>query len=228
MKFLRFIFFSLIFLGSYSLIGQKAYSRIEAEITIKEIDSSSRITTGKMYYDKNLGAIYYSIKYPSREVIVYTDTMIYKLSEGKVLQNYKSTNGLKFNIFNLVLNSQMEYYGLNSSSYELIKTKKDKDQIITTWEPKFKNKKYRSGKIIMSQKNKLIFGLVSFHPDGSIISKQFFEDYINIDGLMIPSKITQIALFKEKPEYKITTYKNIKVNNFEDSKYYSSEFYFSN
>ena len=80
----------------------------------------------------------------------------------------------------------------------------------------------------MSQKNKLIFGLVSFHPDGSIISKQFFEDYINVDGLMIPSKITQIALFKEKPEYKITTYKNIKVNNFEDSKYYSSEFYFSN
>ena len=227
MKFLRFIFFSLIFLGSYSLIGQKAYSRIEAEITIKEIDSSSRITTGKMYYDKNLGAIYYSIKYPSREVIVYTDTMIYKLSEGKVLQNYKSTNGLKFNIFNLVLNSQMEYYGLNSSSYELIKTKKDKDQIITTWEPKFKNKKYRSGKIIMSQKNKLIFGLVSFHPDGSIISKQFFEDYINIDGLMIPSKITQIALFKEKPEYKITTYKNIKVNNFDDQKYYSAEFYFS-
>ena len=227
MKFLRFIFFSLIFLGSYSLIGQKAYSRIEAEITIKEIDSSSRITTGKMYYDKNLGAIYYSIKYPSSEVIVYTDTMIYKLSAGKVLQNHKSTNGLKFNIFNLVLNSQMEYYGLNSSSYELIKTKKDKDQIITTWEPKFKNKKYRSGKIIMSQKNKLIFGLVSFHPDGSIISKQFFEDYINIDGLMIPSKITQIALFKEKPEYKITTYKNIKVNNFDDQKYYSSEFYFS-
>ena len=227
MKFLRFIFFSLIFLGSYSLIGQKAYSRIEAEITIKEIDSSSRITTGKMYYDKNLGAIYYSIKYPSREVVVYTDTMIYKLSEGKVLQNHKSTNGLKFNIFNLVLNSQMEYYGLNSSSYELIKTKKDKDQIITIWEPKFKNKKYRSGKIIMSQKNKLIFGLVSFHPDGSIISKQFFEDYINIAGLMIPSKITQIALFKEKPEYKITTYKNIKVNNFDDQKYYSSEFYFS-
>jgi hypothetical protein len=227
MKFLRFIFFSLIFFGSYSLIGQKAYSRIEAEITIKEIDSSSRITTGKMYFDKNLGAIYYSIKYPSREVIVYTDTMIYKLSEGKVLQNHKSTNGLKFNIFNLVLNSQMEYYGLNSSSYELIKTKKDKDQIITTWEPKFKNKKYRSGKIIMSQKNKLIFGLVSFHPDGSIISKQFFEDYINIEGLMIPSKITQIALFKEKPEYKITTYKNIKVNNFDDQQYYSSEFYFS-
>ena len=57
-----------------------------------------------------------------------------------MLQNHKSTNGLKFNIFNLVLNSQMEYYGLNSSSYELIKTKKDKDQIITTWEPKFKNK----------------------------------------------------------------------------------------
>ena len=228
MKLLKLVFFFQIVLGPLIFQSQKSYSRIEAEVTIKEIDSTSRITTGKMNYDKNLGSMYYSIKYPSREVIVYTDTMIYKLSEGKVMQNQKSTNGLKFNIFNLVLNSQMEYYGLNSSSYELIKTKKDKDQIITTWEPKFKNKKYRSGKIIMSQKNKLIFGLVSFHPDGSIISKQFFEDYINVDGLMIPSKITQIALFKEKPEYKITTYKNIKVNNFEDSKYYSSEFYFSN
>ena len=228
MKFLRFIFFSLIFLTPLFHIGQKSYSRIEAEITIKEIDSTSRITTGKMYYDKNSGSMYYSINYPNREVVVYTDSMIYMLHDGKTIENYKSTNGLKFNIFNLVLNTQMEYYGLNSSSYELVKTKTDKDQIITTWEQKFKNKKYRSGKIIMSQKNKLIFGLVSFHPDGSIISKQFFEDYINIEGLMIPSKITQIALFKEKSEYKITTYKNIKVNNFDDQKHYSSEFYFSN
>ena len=227
MKFLRLTLFSLIFLFPLFHISQKAFSRIESEITIKEIDSTSRITTGKMFYDKNLGAMYYSIKFPSNEVVVYTDSIIYRLVDAKVVEKYESTNGLKFNIFNLILNSQMEYYGLNTSSYELIKNKKDKDQIITTWEPKFKNKKYRSGKIIMSQKNKLIFGLVSFHPDGSVISKQFFEDYTNVDGLMIPSKITQIAFINDKSEYKITTYKNIKVNNFDDQKNYSSEFYFS-
>ena len=227
MKFLRLTLFSVIFLSPLLYIGQKVFSRIESEITIKEIDSTSRITTGKMFYDKNLGAMYYSIKFPSNEVVVYTDSIIYRLVDAKVVENYKSTNGLKFNIFNLILNSQMEYYGLNTSSYELIKNKKDKDQIITTWEPKFKNKKYRSGKIIMSQKNKLIFGLVSFHPDGSVVSKQFFEDYTNVDGLMIPSKITQIAFINDKSEYKITTYKNIKVNNFDDQKNYSSEFYFS-
>ena len=227
MKFLRLTLFSVIFLSPLLYIGQKVFSRIESEITIKEIDSTSRITTGKMYYDKNLGAIYYSIKFPSREVVVYTDSMIYRLNNDKVVENYKSATGLKFNIFNLVLNSQMEYYGLNSSSYELVNTKNDQDQIITTWKPKFKNKKYNSGKIVMSQKNKLIFGLVSFYPDGSVISKQFFEDYNNVDGLMIPSKITQIAFINDKSEYKITTYKNIKVNNFDDQKNYSSEFYFS-
>ena len=227
MKLLRLTLFSLIFSFPLCHIGQKSFSRIEAEITIKEIDSTSRITTGKMFYDKNLGSMYYSIKFPSKEVVVYTDSMIYKLIDDKVAENYKSINGLKFNIFNLILNSQMKYYGLNTSSYELVKTKNDQDQIITTWEPKFKNKKYKSGKIIMSQKNKLIFGLVSFHPDGAIISKQFFEDYTNIDGLMIPSKVTQIVFIKDKPEYKITTYKNIKVNNFDDQKHYSSEFYFS-
>ena len=103
MKLLKLVFFVQILLGPFMFLSQKSYSRIEAEVTIKEIDSTSRITTGKMNYDKNLGAMYYSIKYPSREVIVYTDTMIYKLSEGKVLQNQKITNGLKFNIFNLVL-----------------------------------------------------------------------------------------------------------------------------
>ena len=227
MQFLRLTLFSVVFLSPILYIGQKAFSRIESEITIKEIDSTNRITTGKMYYDKNLGAIYYSIKFPNREVLVYNDSMIYRLIDDKVVGNYKSATGLKFNIFNLVLNSQMEYYGLNSSSYKLINTKNEQDQIITTWEPKFKNKKYKSGKIVMSQKNKLIFGLVSFHPDGSVISKQFFEDYNNVDGLMIPSKITQIAFINDKPEYKITTYKNIKVNNFDDQKNYSSEFYFS-
>ena len=227
MKFIKSIFILGLVLFPFFLLGQRAYSRIEAEITIKEIDSTSRITTGKMYYDKNLEAIYYSIKFPKKEIIAYTDSMIYKLNKGKIIENYQSSSGLKFNIFNLILNSQMEYYGLNASSYELVNTKNDSDQIITTWEPKFKNKKYRSGKIIMSQKNKLIFGLVSFHPDGSIISKQFFEDYNNIDGLMIPSKITQIAFINDKTEYKITTYKNIIVNNFDDQKNYSSEFYFS-
>ena len=227
MKYLRLLLFSVIFLIPFLHFGQKVFSRIEAEITIKEIDSTSRITTGKMFYDKNLGSIYYSIKFPTREVVVYTDSMIYRVNNNKVVENHKSATGLKFNIFNLVLNSQMEYYGLNSSSYELVNTNNDQEQIITTWKPKFKNKKYNSGKIVMSQKNKLIFGLVSFHPDGSIISKQFFEDYTNVDGLMIPSKITQIAFINDKPEYKITTYKNIKVNNFDDQKNYSSEFYFS-
>jgi len=227
MKLLKLVCFIHIVLGPLIFMSQKSYSRIEAEVTIKEIDSTSRITTGKMFYDKNLRAMYYSIMYPTREVVVYTDSMIYRLNNDKVVENHKSATGLKFNIFNLVLNSQMEYYGLNSSSYELVNTKNDQDQIITTWKPKFKNKKYISGKIVMSQKNKLIFGLVSFHPDGSIISKQFFEDYTNVDGLMIPSKITQIAFINDKSEYKITTYKNIKVNNFDDQKNYSSEFYFS-
>ena len=227
MKYIRLLLLPVITLFTFSYFGQKAFSRIEAEITIKEIDSTNRITTGKMFYDKNLGSIYYSIMFPNREVVVYTDSMIFRLNNDKVVENYKSATGLKFNIFNLVLNSQMEYYGLNSSSYELVNTKNNQDQIITTWEPKFKNKKYKSGKIVMSQKNKLIFGLVSFHPDGSVISKQFFEDYNNVDGLMIPFKITQIAFINDKPEYKITTFKNIKVNNFEDQKNYSSEFYFS-
>ncbi len=62
MQFLRLTLFSVVFLSPILYIGQKAFSRIESEITIKEIDSTNRITTGKMFYDKNLGAIYYSIK----------------------------------------------------------------------------------------------------------------------------------------------------------------------
>ena len=101
MKYLRLLIFSVIFLIPFLDFGQKAFSRIEAEITIKEIDSTSRITTGKMFYDKNLGSIYYSIKFPTREVVVYTDSMIYRLNNDKVVENHKSATGLKFNIFNL-------------------------------------------------------------------------------------------------------------------------------
>jgi hypothetical protein len=45
-----------------------------------------------------------------------------------------------------------------------------------------------------------------------------------MDGLMIPQKVTQIGYFKSPTLYKITTYRNFKLNNFEDEKNYSYNF----
>ena len=130
---------------------------------------------------------------------------------------------IKHNLFNMVLENKMEYYGMRNSPYGLVNTVVEKDQIITTWEPP-KTKKSNKGIIKLSQKDKLIHGLISYDNKGEILAKQFFEDYLNIGGLMIPQKVTQIGYFESPTVYKITTYRNFKLNNFEDEKNYSYNF----
>lgn len=210
-------------LQNISISSQVEYSRIEAEFTIKEISENQSITVGKVFYDINIGEIYFQVHYPRKEILVYTDSFLCKIIDDKIVEKSTTSNYLKHNLFNMVLENKMEYYGMRNSPYGLVNTVAEKDQIITTWEPP-KTKKSNKGIIKLSQKDKLIHGLISYDNKGEILAKQFFEDYLNIGGLMIPQKVTQIGYFESPTVYKITTYRNFKLNNFEDEKNYSYNF----
>ena len=218
------IIFTLGFIAqNISICSQVEYSRIEAEFTIKEISDNQSITVGKIFYDINIGVIYFQVHYPRKEILVYTDSLLYKIIDDRIVEKKTTSNYLKHNLFNMVLDNKMEYYGMKESPYSLVNTILENDQIITTWEPP-KSKKNSRGLIKLSQKNKLVYGLISYDIKGDVLSKQFFEDYLNIGGLMMPQKLTQIGYFESPTIYKITTYRNFKLNNFDDEKNYSYNF----
>lgn len=204
-----FIIAFIIMLPEVSL-GQHFF-RMKADITIKEKfdGDKSSLTIGKVYYDKNIKKIVYVNKFPEKETWVIKDTLLTKVAEGKV----KNTNRLPFNpqftIFHMSLNGSLKNYGLEDSNFEIESVEKEDDMVITTW----KAKGTSIGKVVISQKDKKLYGVAFFNSKDELMGKQFFKDYHVTRGFEFPSEIVEIYYSDKGENYKVTNYKNIIVDD---------------
>ncbi|MBN2520464.1 MAG: hypothetical protein JXB17_08170 [Bacteroidales bacterium] len=212
----------LMFFCAFSLSAQ-VFSRIEADFSVKEVGSNGiqRLTTGKVYFDKNLKKVVYFTSFPQEEIIIITDSLTYQVQNDSIKRKSKAINLASFSIFNLSLNGNLPYYGLQNTFYELTDIKNEGNMVISSWSLPETKKTGKSNILLLSQKDKLLFGLITMAPDSIIISKQFFEKYTQIDGLSFPQEITQFFYYDGKEEIKRTNFKNIIINNFSENKYYN-------
>ncbi|NOZ47684.1 MAG: hypothetical protein GXO79_13020 [Chlorobi bacterium] len=214
------LFSFLLFVVSF--VFSQNYFRFEADYSIKEKSTvdDPMLNMGRLYFDLHNRSIVYDITFPEHEIIVMNDTAIYKIRNNQVTEVITAPNFIDFSIFSLILNGQLSYFGLKNTIYKLTNVEKDNGMVITTWEPpeKFKDIK---GKMLLSQIDKKLNGLISFDNEDNIISKQFFKDYQVINGLEIPTTITQFLYTGMDEKIKLTTYKNIKINNMQNEEYYN-------
>ncbi|QQS49831.1 MAG: hypothetical protein IPM71_09390 [Bacteroidota bacterium] len=197
--------------------------RIEADYSLKEKSSTGHenLMLGRVYFDKNYRQMVFDISFPEKEILIINDTAsIYALS-NRHEKHMLSTSLIDFSVLGLTLNGQLEYFGLRETPFQLIKVEKDEGLVISTWE--LADKRIESGvrKMMLSQKDNRLQGLISFNTNDQIIAKQFFSEYILVSGLEIPSKVIQISYLPGGGEFKkITTYTNIKVNNQQNESFY--------
>ncbi len=205
------------------MLGQQFF-RVKADFSIKETlpTGKSNLTVGTVYFDRISRRLVYKINFPQKETIVVNDSIFYRLLDGNIIEKKPSLNILNFSIYNLALSSKMSNFGLEGNQmFKLINVAKEDSLIISTWSPAIEKLKEITGNVLISQKKKQLFGLVFFDKDGKILSKQFYEEYKNFKGLEFPGTITQINFFEGKEFYKITTFKNVVVNDMNENTIYN-------
>lgn len=180
------------------------------------------------YYDINKKQIIYRNHFPEKETWITADTMLLHLVNNEVKSTQKIPNLAEFSIFHLALTRNLRNFGIDENNFRLDKVEQDGAMVISTYMPE-KQLRVFSGKIMISTKDGKLFGIVFYDPQGNIVKKQFFEDYITERGLPFPGKITEIFYKSDGEEYKVTTYKNIVYNAYEpmDLYYFDAEGYFS-
>ncbi len=190
-------------------LGQHFF-RMKADITIKEKfdGDKSSLTIGKVYYDKNIKKIVYVNKFPENETWVIKDTMLVKLSDGKLKSSSLLPFSPQFTIFHMSLNGSLKNYGLDDTNFEIVDIEKGDGMVITTW----RSKGSSMGKVVISQKDKKLFGVAFFNSKDELMGKQFFKDYQSVKGFEFPSEIVEIYNSDKGENYKVTTYKNIIVD----------------
>jgi|LSQX01.2.fsa_nt_gb hypothetical protein len=223
MKKSSFIGFILILLITCSLSTKgQTNTRLRADFTVKIsiANGGQSLTSGQVFYDRNIRQLIYYLSFPEREIWLTADTVIYQIRNGQIINRTPSFSMAEFSVFHLALNSRLQDFGLRNTTYKIEDVKREKDMVITTWSPP-KQAQEKLGNILISVKNKQLFGVVFTSPEGAIVRKQFFEDYQVINGMPFPGKIVEVIIEEGKESYQVTTFRNIVVDDIEnDSKYY--------
>ena len=201
--------------------GQQ-YTRIHADFSVKVKTASGgqSLTMGQVFYDRNNKQLIYYVTFPEKETWVTSDTVVYQIKDGKLISKTATFSMAEFTVFHLALNSHLQDFGLKNTRYAARDVQREGDLVITTWAPPEKARE-KLGNILVSVKNKQLFGVVFQDPQGVIIRKQFFEAYQLISGLAFPGKIIEINISNGIESYQVTSYKNVVVDEMEnDNKYF--------
>ena len=210
----KLFFYIFLFGFTFCQINAQKFYRIKGEYSIKAkaADGKSQLTIGKFYYDKNIKKLVYQNTFPQKETWVSSDTLVYRIIDNNIAAKYASPPIGQFSIFHLVLTNQINNYGLKNSPFTIQKVEKQNDLVITTWLPP-KNLAIIFGKVLISNKNNRLFGMVFIDSKDKIIRKQFFDNYQNFRGLEFPMEIVDISYTLNKENYQVTTYKNLEIDD---------------
>jgi len=92
--------------------------------------------------------------------------------------------------------------------------------VITTWIPP-SSMKDKLGNILVSTLDQKLFGVIFLDPIGRVNKKQFFENYEQVKGMLFPGKIVEISYTDGDENYQVMEFKNIKVDELENTDFYN-------
>ncbi len=218
-----FLAYIIILLAATGVRAQNYY-RLRTDMTIKKknFDGTYSLTKGTVYYDNITGKLVMDLWFPHKETYVMYKNMVYVFKDGKFVQAYQNPAPPETTIFALVLKNNLKYYGLEKSGYTLTDIEEDDGLVISTWLPpkQFRN---AAGRLMIANKDGLITGIVFFsseNPD-KVVSKQFFENYREINGLYFPTKMVQLLYDKQGNEsIQQTEFENIVIDEKDNDRFY--------
>jgi len=202
-------------------INAQQFHRIKSDYSIKYKDAQGNqvLQMGVVFYDVNAKKIVMKNGFPVREILVQKDTVIYQIRNEQIINSVKSYALVDLSIYHLALTGELNNYGLKKSGFTLDTMKNDKGLVLSTWLPP-KNVNNVLGRILVSTKDKQLFGIVFLDPNDKIIAKHLFRDYTNINGFDFPTEVLVITYVNDKEVFNLTKYSKIALNGTDNEAYY--------
>lgn len=221
-----FIMLSMVFLFSSKGYGQILY-RVEANFSIKEKSTSGyeNLMLGKVYFDRTEDQIVFDVRFPEKEIIVINDTASINCIAGTYQRHNLGTSLVDFSVLSLFVHGNLDYFGLEQTPFQLSDVEEDDGLVISTWKLNEEQRRGSVSKMLLSQKDNNLHGLITFDPNDKIISKQIFSDYVQSQNLPFPSKVLQISYLSDGSQLtKLTQYSNVLVNAPGNEAYYNYKY----
>jgi hypothetical protein len=196
--------------------------RLHAGFSIKQTDGDKgQLVTGQVFFDKKIQKLCYKIDFPEHGFWVQKDTLSYEFGVDTHLVKITTTAfNPAFSVFQLILNDDFDDLGLKKLGFKPANIEKIDSTVIVEWAPDKKWEK-KLGKVLISSIHKKINAVVYFSPSGEVLSKEQYNKPVLMAGRWIPTQIISVIPTNNgKDKIKITTLRNIKINEPTDDFFY--------
>lgn len=200
-------------LGCVSVQAQK-FSTISSDFSILEKDTkkdTSFVVVGKLTYDLDEDHTIYEVKFPEKRTWEFVDSVlvVYDSLEQVVRRD---TIGLvnELSVFKKILKNELNDFGLEEAGFTISDVQKAETSVVMKWQPPSQIEFIKE--IISRKDDNNLTGLIVIDEHGKQISKTFYEDYIYVKDIPVPTTIKSQMTGKEQIIFKELQFRNVQIN----------------
>ncbi len=164
-----------------------------------------------MTYDLYSDIATYSITFPSRGSYVFQDSTLSVYDSLGVLVKSNVVGIInEHSVYKKILMDELNDFGLESAGFHISDISKVEDAIIYTWSPPLLMSFI--SKVLSKESKGLLTGLIFMDEKGEPFNKTFYEDYISINNLDVPTRVKSHFITSETEVFKEVKFRNIEIN----------------
>ena len=175
---------------------------------------------GSVMYDRSYRKVVYHVTFPAKEDWVIQDTVFNKIIDHKLVTRQFIPMLPSSTLYEFALQNNLNNFGLEKTAYTIAHVEREGTMVVTTWTPEKRLQKV-FGKIIVSQELGKLKGVAFYSPTNVLLKKQLFKSYLKNSGVEFPAEIIEILYKAGGKETKISTYKNLRINELKDDALYN-------
>jgi len=197
-------------LGCISIQAQK-FSRISSDFSILEkntLKDTSFLVVGNLSYDLNEDKTTYKVRFPETKTWEFKDSILVVYDSLSRIEKV-DTIGLvnELSVFKKILNDDLADFGLLKGGFKVSEVQKSGNSVLLRWTPPVHIKFIKE--VISKKDNNKLSGLIIIDENEKEISKVFYEDYIVVSDLPVPTVIKSQMVGDKEQIFKELQFRNV-------------------
>lgn len=199
-------------LGCSSIQAQK-FSKISSEFSILEkntLKDTSFLVVGSLSYDLNKDETIYKVSFPEKKIWEFRDSTLTVYDSLYKLERV-DTIGLvnELSVFKKILKDELSDFGLVEAGFQIADVQKADDAVLFRWKPPSQIEFIKE--ILSKKESDNLTGLIVVDEDGKEINKTFYQDYIYVKDIPVPTRIKSHFKAEKEQIFKEIQFRNVEI-----------------
>ncbi len=208
---LKNIIITLIFgLGCIAVQAQK-FTSIKSDFSILEkntLQDSAFLVVGSLEYNLNSNYTIYKVDFPNKTTWEFRDSILTVYNDKDELEK-TDTLGMMNDlvIFKKILRDELADFGLKEAGFSVIDVQQASSSVMMKWTPPPRMAFIKE--VISKLDNNNLSGLIVIDENGKEINKTFYQDYVYVRGVPVPTKVKSHFIGDEEQIFKELQFRNV-------------------